>query len=301
MQLINNFGIFKTMNEAYNVIAKTILERGEKNNGTTELMNAVFSIENPMENLTLMRGQTKWGVPISYNLAELIWYYAGDNSAAYIGRFAKLWNMIKNEDGSVNSAYGYVLMNKFGYNQIDTVIEGLSQNPNSRRATLKFNTPHFDKENNINQNNVGDEVCTMYADFLIRDNKLYMTTSMRSNDIWSGLTADVLFFTSLQQYIMNKINEKTGEHYTLGAYTHFANSMHLYDRNLEKLQEAVDNYDVNKPVPGTIDFELLIEKAPQLFKTINDKLQSEPDLAKKDADAFVKDLCIKENILKEVL
>ena len=41
--------------------------------------------------------------------------------------------------------------------------------------------------------------------FLIRDNKLNMITTMRSNDIYLGFTYDVFIFTLMQEILANEL------------------------------------------------------------------------------------------------
>lgn len=294
-----NLGKYKTMNEAYYNIAQNVINSHKVKN-THEIQDAFFTVKHPMNNLVLMRSDSAWGLPITYNLAELIWYYSSNNNTDYIGSFASLWNQIKNADGTVNSAYGYILQKKFGFNQIDTVIKTLNKDVDTRRATIKFNTPHYEVTDDnviIDESNVGDEVCTMYADFTIRNNKLNMFVAMRSNDIWSGLTADCIYFTSVQQYILQELN-KMGHNYEIGEYTHLANSLHVYDRNLEQLQNAIDNYEPNKIAPGYINYDVLYNKTQ--IQSIYDKIiyfikTNKP--SKKELRKFTKQLCLEEKLL----
>lgn len=289
---------FETVNEAYYEMSKLLINKGKHVNNTHELNNVIFQIKDVREPFAVMRGTSDWGLPIEYNLAELIWYFSASNSVKYIGSFAKLWNKIKNEDDeTVNSAYGYILHNKFGFDQLQVAIEALLKDENTRRATIKFNTPHFELSNTggvIDASNIGDEVCTMYADFMIRDNKLNMAVSMRSNDIWSGFSADVVYFTCLQKLVLHELN-KHGHNYELGTYTHHANSFHVYDRQFERLSKLVEDYKPEKVAPGKIDVLKLKELANQCYFLIMDKIDRGYD--KKELNKFVYDLCVDSKIL----
>ena len=52
------------------------------------------------------------GSKLKYIAAEILWYFAGTNSPEFIIKHASLWDKIRNDDGTVNSAYGYLLFNE---------------------------------------------------------------------------------------------------------------------------------------------------------------------------------------------
>ena len=112
-----------------------------------------------------------------------------------------------------------------------------------------FNQPKFQFEGNK------DFVCTMYANFFIRNNKLNMKIQMRSNDVFYGLTFDAPFFSFLMQsiYLILKKNDKYSK-LELGTYHHFADNIHFYERHFEladkirkiDLEESEENYLILK-------------------------------------------------------
>jgi thymidylate synthase len=73
-----------------------------------------------------------------------------------------------------------------------------------------------------------DVNCTVALHFIIREGKLYLTTYMRSNDIWMGFPYDVFQFASMQVLLSMELGVE------LGTYTHIAGSLHLYERNSKK-------------------------------------------------------------------
>lgn len=191
---------------------------------TRELNNVKVTLTDITNNIVSIRGLSP-----SYLLGELLWYFAGRNDVEFISKFSSFWKGISDDGETCNSAYGYLMRYAFGFDQIEKVIELLTKDPNSRRAKINLNTP---RENVIETK---DEPCTMFLQFLIRDKKLHCTAVMRSNDIWFGFPYDVAFFTELQKYIADRLGVKYGE------YTHFVVSMHLYDRDYEKVSKIVEN------------------------------------------------------------
>jgi hypothetical protein len=71
-------------------------------------------------------------------------------------------------------------------------------------------------------------LCATQVQFLLRQGKLDMITTMRSNDVWHGLPYNLFQFGMLQCTLANTLGVKPGR------YTHNAGSMHLYKRHWEK-------------------------------------------------------------------
>lgn len=52
-----------------------------------------------------------------------------------------MWNKLSDDGITANSAYGYILQKKHGFNQIEKIIELLKVDPYSRRAVMNINVP----------------------------------------------------------------------------------------------------------------------------------------------------------------
>lgn len=197
---------------------------------TRELNNVKIVLKDITNNIVSVRG-----ISPSYLFGELLWYLNGDNSLEFISQFSSFWNHLSDDGKTCNSAYGYLIQKAHGYNQLDKVIEILRKDPNSRRAKININFP------NSQVDTTKDEPCTMSIHFMIRKNKLDCTVVMRSNDIWFGFPYDVAFFTELQKLVAQELGVKYGE------YTHFAISLHMYDKDEKALTEIVKN-PISKPI-----------------------------------------------------
>lgn len=175
-----------------------------------------------------------------YVMAEILWYLSGDNNKDFIEKYASMWNKICNpDDATLNSAYGYLIFrNRYSFNdptQWQWAVKSLQEDKDTRQAVMHFNGPQHQFTGNK------DFVCTMYANFLIRNNKLHLTVHMRSNDVVLGLPTDIPFFCLLQLNMHRILKEKYPD-LKLGEYTHIVNSLHLYERNA-KLVEEMLHYD----------------------------------------------------------
>ena len=205
------------VNDLYHLVCGSVNSVGDKVANTTELRNITMRLTNMDNNIIYPRAS------IVYALGELIWYFSGDNHLDFINKFSSIWNQLSDDGKTCNSAYGYLLQEKFGFNQIDTVIHLLKMDNNTRRAVLNLNYA------NKSVITTKDEPCTVCIQFFIRNNKLHTTIYMRSNDLYTGFPYDILFFTELTKYIAAQLNIKTGE------YTHIVGSLHFYDENKSKL------------------------------------------------------------------
>ena len=253
------------MNKIYLDLCKKLLNAPVVGN-TRELNNYKFELKNITNSIITIRNISK-----KYLLAELLWYLNERNDTQFIGQFASLWNNISDDGKTSNSAYGYILGQKYGFNQIEQIIQLLKKDPNSRRAVLNISDPA------INRITTKDMQCTVCLQFLLRENKLYCTTYMRSNDVWFGLPYDVVYFTLLQRYIAYRLDAG------YGTYTHFVGSMHMYlkdEANIRKMIEcpSQETFEINywklinnKDIIDVVNKDNILEIAREKGILINEK------------------------------
>ena len=96
--------------------------------------------------------------PIEYAKRELIWYDSMDLSVNTISEYAKMWKIICDKDGHVNSNYGWCIYSDENYNQYNSCLKTLNDDRYSRRATMIYNRPSMQLEYNKNGRN--DFICT---------------------------------------------------------------------------------------------------------------------------------------------
>jgi thymidylate synthase len=225
--------------------------------GTTskELLDVAIVIDDPTQCLydNEVRGSQQ-----KYIAAEFLWYYAGRNDVAFISKWAKFWETIQNPDGTANSAYGNLIFNEknqYGITQYQWAIQSLMNDSSTRQAILHFNKPDHQYLTNK------DFVCTMYANLHIRQNKLYMSVYMRSNDAIWGTPTDVAFFCSLQLQMFHHL-KKVYPDLELGSYTHVANSYHVYDRHYKLAEEMLKSKFETASLPEIISNLVEIDGSP---------------------------------------
>ena len=214
---------FNTVDEAYKTLCEMLVNAPTVGN-TRELNNMKIEISDISNSIVSVRN-----ISTTYLLGEFLWYFNGSQSMEYISKYSTFWKNISDDGVTSNSAYGYLLMHKHGFNQIEKIIELLTFDPNSRRAVININVP------NARVIETKDEPCTIALQFLNRDGKLHCTAIMRSNDIWFGTPYDWAFFIELQKVIADRL----GLGY--GTYTHFATSFHAYERNMAEIQVIAES------------------------------------------------------------
>lgn len=218
------------IDEIYYDLCYKLLKHGNEVKNTKELNNIQIELNDINENIVSIRN-----ISPAYLFGEWIWYFTGRNSTKFISSFGSMWEKLSDDGKTNNSAYGYLMKYAYQFDQIETIIELLTRDPESRRAVINLNVP------NPNVIFTKDEPCTIALQFLIRNGKLNCTAIMRSNDIWYGFPYDVAFFTELQKYIADKLMVE------YGTYTHFVTSLHLYEKNYKDIQKIVNNA-ISKPI-----------------------------------------------------
>ena len=226
------------MDDIYSAICSK-LSTAPKVRGTKELNNYSFTLTDLDRNVINVRNISK-----SYVCGELLWYALGRKDVAFINKFAGLWGRISDDGITSYSAYGDIVFNRHGFNQVEKIIQLLCNDPESRRAVINFNVP------NEHVIETKDEICTIALQFLIRDGKLNCYGIMRSNDVWFGLPYDTIFFTELTKYIAKRV----GVPY--GTYTHTVVSLHVYERNYEDIEKAAVAVPTMQIL---VDFEKLMQ------------------------------------------
>lgn len=258
-----------TVNIAYKKLANDLLDYGHRMEtrnvrGTTkELCNYSFTINDlDDECVTLTTGKSD----LTYLAAELLWYWSSRNDLEFINKFSTFWSKVTDDGVTANSAYGYILQEKHGFNQIEKIIELLRIDPYSRRAVLNINIP------NENVIETKDEMCTICINYQIRDNKLHSSVLLRSNDMWFGARNDIPFFISLQKYIARKLNIE------VGTYYHEAYSMHFYSRDFDKVKSVA--YGTLETIDDRLDISKLLDYREKLVDWIDNKFTSREDFTK---------------------
>lgn len=164
-----------------------------------------------------------------YASAELLWYLSGDDSVTMIRAYAPQYESFAENDGTVHGAYGRRWEYDDGRNQLLLAIEALKRYRETRQCVVSM----WRADDLLCIGAKRDLPCTMTWQFMIRDDRLHMICTMRSNDIWLGMPYDVYANTTIQKLMAIALNVGVGD------YTHQVGSIHLYDKNVAASREVV--------------------------------------------------------------
>jgi len=235
---------FFTIDDLWRETLRSIREQGQLTDsrvGTTrELLGFSATLSN-IDSTFLMNSRRK--LSPHYACAEFLWYLNSNPNISMISAYAPQYVKFAEGDRAYG-AYGYRLYsnlwgrdatpccNTNGSSQLDEIVRVLTKSPDSRQAVLTLW-----EANDLVHAVLGDHKdlpCTMSMQFLIRNDKLHLIVTMRSNDAWLGLPYDVFAFTCIQRIIAMSIGIECG------SYTHQAGSEHLYQKNWAAANEAVE-------------------------------------------------------------
>lgn len=230
--------------------------RGQR---TREKLNYQFMILDPKPETIVTQDPERNKVIADYTAKEVALYDSCSNKAEDFGRASKFWLKLANPDETVNSAYGYLIWKnkshghksfevdaaavanpKITWQELDEIDENnmrtpwewaklsLEKDKDTRQALLRFSLPEHQWVGNK------DQTCTLHGIFLIRENKLNLTITMRSNDLTLGLVYDLPWFVGLMHRMRDEL-QGTYPDLEIGTYTHYVHSLHIYDRDEDKI------------------------------------------------------------------
>jgi thymidylate synthase len=188
---------------------------------TIELGSVLLRLSNPRARLSHTEKKGK----VFSGLGELLWYLARSNELKFIAYYLPQYEEDSEDGKTLYGAYGPRMFDLRGHNQIQNIVELLTEKPESRRAVVQL----FDAEDLAARRK--EIPCTCSLQFMIRAGRLNMATVMRSNDAYLGLSHDVFAFTMIQEILARTLNVE------LGVYTHFVGSLHIYTRHRSAVQK----------------------------------------------------------------
>ncbi len=156
----------------------------------------------------------------------------------------------------------YTYHQRFAH-QLPFIIDELSRNPFSRRATMNIRDFEVDSKND-------HPACLQSIGLYVRDSALHMKITMRSNDAVQATYMNAFGFIALQKKIAAELGVD------VGSYTHTSYSFHAYERNFETL--AVYAEDIVSKDVADLTFEyvgfyddIMKEEIPSILKMVEDQ------------------------------
>ncbi len=237
------------MDETYKRLVLDILENGHWDkdqqvrtvwgDGTPAYTKSLISKQMVFDNTEVPILTTKW-VPWKTAIHEMLWFYVKRTSdCSYLDDHnVKIWKEWTNSNNNIGKAYGYqlgkpIMVKGKITNQVQQLIEGLKQNPASRRHVISlWNIDDLDQMELY--------PCVWNNQWLVKQGKLHLIVNARSNDIALGNPFNIFQYYILQRMVV----QVTG--YELGTLTYNMNDAHIYERHVEPLQEQI----IRTPYPA---------------------------------------------------
>lgn len=216
---------------------RNILQVGEKISSRAgdalQAYGVNYVLKNPMNRLHMLRNGA-----VKYFSRELLAYFSGSLKAEDgLAKASKFWMTLTDDDGNVNSNYGYYVfhepISKYT-NQYNWVKSMLLKNRDSRRAIININQSYH-------KSDTKDFPCTIGIQFYIKDNYLFCETISRSTDIITGLPYDMGFFSFIHELAWKDLTESGMPDLKIGSTIMKTTFTQIYDKTLSKAYEVIEN------------------------------------------------------------
>ncbi len=152
------------------------------------------------------------------------------------------------EEGT-SYTYGSRMRSWFDHDQVKAAVAKLVRELNSRAVVISL----WDSRKDLT---IGGSPCINHLWLRVRDDRLFLTVTIRSNDMFEAYPENAYGLRALQELIRKELNEglrKKGKHNEigLGSLTINSQSAHVYDDCFESVRKIVkENLHKYLPVPS---------------------------------------------------
>lgn len=210
---------------------------------------------------------------------ELLWFISGDTNIRYLVlNGVNIWNewpydnykkspdyknetlkefveKIKKDEefankyGNLGPVYGSQWRNFNGIDQISELINGLKNNPDSRRHIISAWNPAEIK-------NMMLPPCHAFMQFYVNDNKLSLQLYQRSADIFLGVPFNIASYSLFLMMVAQVTNLEVGEFiHTMGDAHIYLNHVEQINLQLTRTPKKLPKMVINKDIVNINDFK----------------------------------------------
>jgi thymidylate synthase len=158
---------------------------------------------------------------------ELLWFLQGDTNIKYLkDNGVRIWDEWADENGDLGPVYGYQWRSwpspdGSHVDQITKLVEGIKNNPNSRRHIVSAWNPSF-------VDDMALPPCHTMFQFYVANGKLSCQLYQRSADTFLGVPFNIASYALLTMMIAQVCGLEVGE------FIHSFGDVHLYNDHLEQ-------------------------------------------------------------------
>jgi thymidylate synthase len=158
---------------------------------------------------------------------ELLWFLMGETNIGYLKENGvRIWDEWADENGDLGPVYGsqwrsWPAPNGESIDQIERLIDGLKNNPNSRRHIVTAWNP-------AEIENMALPPCHCLFQFFVAEGKLSCQLYQRSADIFLGVPFNIASYALLTHMVAHVVGLKPGE------FVHSFGDAHIYHNHFEQ-------------------------------------------------------------------
>jgi thymidylate synthase len=226
-----------------------------------EILHSAMSISSPTQRWITSRVPP---INIAFALAEVVWILTGRNDSKFLNYFNSQLPKFAGEGPTYHGAYGRRLRSHLGIDQLQRAYEVLSRKPSSRQVVLQIWDSRIDMPASSGEEASVDVPCNVASILKVRNGRLHWMQIMRSNDVFRGLPYNIVQFTTLQEVVAGWLRLE------LGDYNQISNSLHVYERDLDKVYNS-------RPKPSAANTDSLAfpkEASDQHFETLATSIET---------------------------
>lgn len=199
---------------------------GTERRGSRELLAYTFCVRHPNACLVEIPARA---MNLEYAIAQWIWVMGGSDDVAAISYYnSRGWDFTEDQQ-SLRGAFGHRLRRTDGVDQLERIVERLRRDPTSRREVAIVPLVSDLKRD------MRDQPCLTSLQFLLRDDRLELVVTMRSQSALLVLPYDASLFMTLQCWMAARLEV------TPGAYIHTAASFHIYEDEFSLADGLLDS------------------------------------------------------------
>ena len=171
---------------------------------------------------------------------ELLWFLQGDTNIKYLKENGvRIWDEWADEDGNLGPVYGHQwrswpARNGETIDQITKLIDGLKNNPDSRRHIVTAWNP-------ADIEDMALPPCHCLFQFYLADGKLSCQLYQRSADTFLGVPFNIASYSLLTLMIAQVCDLEPGE------FVHTFGDVHLYNDHIDQAKEQLSRTPRKRP------------------------------------------------------
>jgi thymidylate synthase len=188
-------------------------------------------------------------------IIELLWFLRGDTNIGWLkDNGVSIWDEWADENGDLGPVYGYQWRSwpapdGTSIDQIEKLVDGIKNNPNSRRHIVSAWNPALVDEMAL-------PPCHCLFQFYVADGKLSCQLYQRSADIFLGVPFNIASYALLTHMIAQVCDLEVGD------FVHTLGDAHLYSNHFEQVKtqlgrapKALPQLKINPDVKKLTDFK----------------------------------------------